>query len=83
MSYISSYHNGRPRKCLNWKTAHEVFTEEVLRLICLTNRRHEKFLLLGRKHDAHLPYSFSLLFRKKNLVRRLGSGRSFFIQLIV
>ncbi|EAG8592078.1 IS30 family transposase, partial [Listeria monocytogenes] len=25
--------NGRPRKCLNWKTAHEVFTEEVLRLI--------------------------------------------------
>ena len=25
--------NGRPRKCLNWKTAHEAFTEEVLRLI--------------------------------------------------
>ncbi|WP_374224087.1 transposase, partial [Exiguobacterium sp. s55] len=25
--------NGRPRKCLGWKTAHEVFTEEVLRLI--------------------------------------------------
>ena len=25
--------NGRPRKCLDWKTAHEVFTEEVLRLI--------------------------------------------------
>ena len=25
--------NGRPRKCLNWKAAHEVFTEEVLRLI--------------------------------------------------
>lgn len=25
--------NGRLRKCLNWKTAHEVFTEEVLRLI--------------------------------------------------
>nr|WP_251133022.1 IS30 family transposase [Exiguobacterium sp. s95] len=25
--------NGRPRKCLNWKTAYEVFTEEVLHLI--------------------------------------------------
>ena len=25
--------NGRPRKCLGWRTAHEVFTEEVLRLI--------------------------------------------------
>ena len=25
--------NGQPRKCLNWKTAHEAFTEEVLRLI--------------------------------------------------
>ena len=25
--------NGRPRKCLGWKTAHEAFTEEVLRLI--------------------------------------------------
>ncbi len=25
--------NGRPRKCLNWETAHEAFTEEVLRLI--------------------------------------------------
>ena len=25
--------NGGARKCLNWKTAHEVFTEEVLRLI--------------------------------------------------
>ena len=25
--------NGRPKKCLNWKTEHEVFTEEVLRLI--------------------------------------------------
>ena len=25
--------NGRPRKCLNWKTANEAFTEEVLRLI--------------------------------------------------
>ncbi|WP_371816401.1 IS30 family transposase [Exiguobacterium sp. s102] len=25
--------NGRPRKCLTWKTAYEVFTEEVLHLI--------------------------------------------------
>jgi len=25
--------NGRPRKCLGWKTAHEAFAEEVLRLI--------------------------------------------------
>ena len=25
--------NGRPRKCLNWKTAYEVFSEEVLHLI--------------------------------------------------
>ena len=25
--------NGRPRKCLDWKTAHEAFTEEVLSLI--------------------------------------------------
>lgn len=25
--------NGRPRKCLDWKTAHEAFAEEVLRLI--------------------------------------------------
>ncbi|WP_214755164.1 IS30 family transposase [Exiguobacterium sp. s16] len=25
--------NGRPRKCLGWRTAHEAFTEEVLRLI--------------------------------------------------
>nr|WP_251132237.1 IS30 family transposase [Exiguobacterium sp. ERU656] len=25
--------NGRPRKCLNWKTTYEVFTEEVLHLI--------------------------------------------------
>jgi len=25
--------NRRPRKCLDWKTAHEAFAEEVLRLI--------------------------------------------------
>ena len=25
--------NGRPRKCLNWKTSYEVFCEEVLHLI--------------------------------------------------
>ena len=25
--------NGRPRKCLGWRTAHEAFNDEVLRLI--------------------------------------------------
>ncbi len=37
--------------------------DDVIRLFFLFS--YEKFLLLGRKHDAHLSYSFSLLFRKK------------------
>ncbi|WP_075643193.1 IS30 family transposase [Exiguobacterium indicum] len=33
LDYALSRINNRPRKCLDWKTAYEVFSEEVLRLI--------------------------------------------------